>query len=71
MVDILFGTLKYEAAAKGSGGDSKLRSVKEEEEEVDKPDQLVKMVKKLIEKKLNMTKLIRCWNCGEVLDNML
>ncbi|XP_050509334.1 scaffold attachment factor B1-like [Diabrotica virgifera virgifera] len=62
LVDVLSAALEYESATQAFGGYSKVRTVKEEQDE-DKLDQLVNMMKDIASKK---TKTIRCWNCGEM-----
>uniref|UniRef100_A0A6P7FU77 Uncharacterized protein LOC114332781 n=1 Tax=Diabrotica virgifera virgifera TaxID=50390 RepID=A0A6P7FU77_DIAVI len=61
LVDVLSAALEYESATQASGGYSKVRTVKEEEDE-DKLDELVNMVKGFTSKK---TKTMNCCSCGE------
>uniref|UniRef100_A0A6P7GJ60 Uncharacterized protein LOC114339534 n=1 Tax=Diabrotica virgifera virgifera TaxID=50390 RepID=A0A6P7GJ60_DIAVI len=62
LVDVFSAALEYESATQASGGYSKVRTVKEEQDE-DKLDQLVNMMKDIASRK---TKTIGCWNCGEM-----
>uniref|UniRef100_A0A6P7H879 Uncharacterized protein LOC114347390 n=1 Tax=Diabrotica virgifera virgifera TaxID=50390 RepID=A0A6P7H879_DIAVI len=61
LVDVLSAALEFESATQASGEYSAVRTVKEEEDE-DKLDQLVNMVKGFTSKK---TKTMNCCNCGE------